>query len=179
MNCFGSHEGDGIIIQVCVISCHCTHFILLQILSSFFDYQDAAMVIITILVTKMYFPSWLEPREEPATRLNHSYLNVMDDAYKSDFSDEEDKDNDDEDEEEGGSTEDEDGEAEESGLLDDSEGVARSSRRVHRKFSNASSLPLEFDQTSQSKQSVYTNLAICAVMLNLTFVSWGILQVSS
>ena len=29
----------------------------------------------------------------------------------------------------------------------------------------------------KSRESVYTNLAICAIMLNLTFVSWGLLQV--
>ncbi len=100
----------------------------------------------------------------------------MDDAYKSDLSDEEGGD----DEEGNGGNDDEESSAgsEEEGLLDDTEGVQRSNRSdIKRKYSNSSSLPLEFDQSSHSKQSVYTNLAICAVMLNLTFVSWGMLQV--
>mmetsp|Transcript_18085 Transcript_18085/g.37486 ORF Transcript_18085/g.37486 Transcript_18085/m.37486 type:complete len:410 (+) Transcript_18085:332-1561(+) len=146
---------------------------LLELSTNFLLY--AAMVIITIMVTKIYFPSWLEPREEPINEMRHSYLNVMDDAYKSDLSDEEGGD------EEGGNGGNDDDESttgsEGEGLLDDSEGVQRSnSSEINRKYSNSSSIPLEFDQSSHSKQSVYTNLAICAVMLNLTFVSWGILQ---
>jgi len=33
------------------------------------------------------------------------------------------------------------------------------------------------ENKKKSRESVYTNLAICAIMLNLTFVSWGLLQV--
>ena len=43
--------------------------------------------------------------------------------------------------------------------------------------SRSSSFLFEYDQEEESKRSVYTNLAICAVMLNVTFVSWGLLQV--
>ena len=34
------------------------------------------------------------------------------------------------------------------------------------------------ENKKKSRESVYTNLAICAIMLNLTFVSWGLLQVN-
>ena len=34
------------------------------------------------------------------------------------------------------------------------------------------------ENKKKSRECVYTNLAICAIMLNLTFVSWGLLQVN-
>lgn len=139
---------------------------------------DAAMVIITTMVAKIYFPSWLEPREEPNTlrRGSHHYMNkAMDNAYKSDLSDEED-------------FEDEEDDLETEGLLLDTEGeggvaVNNSAskeggeRSVYDfRMSQSSSFLFDYDQVSQTKEGVYTNLAICAVMLNLTFVIWGLLQ---
>ena len=147
---------------------------LLELSTNFLLY--VAMVMITTMVAKIYFPSWLEPREEPTTRLSHAYMNVMEDAYKSDFSDEED-----EEDEEGarGYRDDKNGNDENSkegaGLLGVEGGATR--HRSTMSQSQSSSFLFDIDQESQSKQSVYTNLAICAVMLNLTFVSWGLLQV--
>ena len=162
---------------------------LLELSSNFLLY--IAMVLITILVAKVYFPTWLEPREEPTTRLSHAYMNVMEEAYKSDFSDEEDDDDDLLEmragslvggNKEGGDSKisSDDNDEEVAGLLDEAEGGAPSrttSSFISQRSRASSSFIFDYDQETQSKESVYTNLAICAVMLNLTFVSWGLLQV--
>ena len=36
---------------------------------------------------------------------------------------------------------------------------------------------LEFDQTTTSRNDVMKRLGLCVLMLNLTFVTWGVLQV--
>eukprot|EP00571_Detonula_confervacea_P008834 CAMPEP_0172325698 /NCGR_PEP_ID=MMETSP1058-20130122/54555_1 /TAXON_ID=83371 /ORGANISM="Detonula confervacea, Strain CCMP 353" /LENGTH=568 /DNA_ID=CAMNT_0013042297 /DNA_START=126 /DNA_END=1832 /DNA_ORIENTATION=+ len=158
---------------------------LLELSTNFLLY--VAMVMITTMVAKIYFPSWLEPREEPVTRLSHAYMNVMEDAYKSDFSDGEEEEDDfemggyrdgghgEKDEDESSETDDHEG----AGLLDaDNEGGhnGSSSAAPAMSKSKSSSFLFDYDQEAKSKESVYTNLAICAVMLNLTFVSWGLLQ---
>lgn len=152
---------------------------LLELSTNFLLY--VAMVVITVMVSRIYFPSCLEPREEPAGRrtLNQSYMSLMKDAYNSDFSDEEDEDD------EGGEKSGDGGSGKEleggEGLLDvegGSGGGSASVRPVVSKVQQSSNFLFdELDQEVQSKQSVYTNLAICALMLNLTFVSWGLLQV--
>ena len=142
------------------------------------------MVIITTMVAKIYFPSWLEPREEPVTRRPHAYLNVMDHAYKSDLSDEEEEETEEEDERkdsasfvESGGMEEDSKNHEMDGLLMDAEGDGCGQRDRKLLDRQSSSLLFDYDQGKHSKQSVYTNLVICAVMLNLTFVIWGLLQV--
>lgn len=45
-----------------------------------------------------------------------------------------------------------------------------------RSSTDSNHVTLEFDQSRHSKEKVYTNLAICAIMLNVTFVVWGVLQ---
>jgi hypothetical protein len=123
------------------------------------------MVIITTLVAKIYFPSWLEPREESPPPLSHSYMAAMENTYKSDLSDDE--------------------EEEKEGLLDSERGnKTLSTTNTEEKNggmfrSGASSFLSEYDSRLQTKESVYGNLAICAIMLNLTFVVWGLLQVST
>ncbi|KAL7487841.1 hypothetical protein ACHAW6_013416 [Cyclotella cf. meneghiniana] len=140
---------------------------LLELSTNFLLY--AAMVIITIMVAKIYFPSWLEPREELITPLSHSYMNAMDHAYKSDLSDDDD--------------EEENGEKETEGLLLDTEqGGEEPDKQLKLNDkgsllrSGASSFLTDYDSGLQTKESVYSNLAICAIMLNLTFVVWGLLQ---
>jgi len=165
---------------------------LLELSTNFLLY--VAMVMITTMVAKIYFPSWLEPREEPQTRIsNHAYMNVMQDAYNDDLSDEEEDEDEDEDfeggryrdsnggesnksssngEEEGGSIFLDAGNADDTDDLTPNNGGGRMSRTA------SSSFLFDYDQETQSKNSVYRNLALCAIMLNVTFVSWGLLQVS-
>ena len=45
-------------------------------------------------------------------------------------------------------------------------GVAYDSNRI-----------LEFEQSTMSKTQVLRRLVICIVMLNVTFITWGVLQV--
>ncbi|KAL9190233.1 hypothetical protein ACHAXT_007444 [Thalassiosira profunda] len=145
---------------------------LLELSTNFLLY--VAMVMITTMVAKIYFPSWLAPREEPVTRLRRP-LHILEDAYKSDFSDEDEEEGD---EKEGSGEADE--EEEVAGLLDEGEGghaaghVAGGRNAMFR--TKSSSFLFDYDQESQSRDQVYKNLAICAFMLNLTFVSWGLLQ---
>ena len=141
------------------------------------------MVIVTILVAKIYFPTWLESREEPMTMpRSQEYLNVMDEAYRSDLSDEDEE----EEEEENllSFTSDDDAErgtaAPTTSTAEQQQQQQRLSRMASRRSSTDSNhVTLEFDQSRHSKEKVYTNLAICAIMLNVTFVVWGVLQVST
>ena len=171
---------------------------LLELSTNFLLY--VAMVMITTFVAKIYFPSWLEPREEPtqahSSHNNHKYMNVMR-HMSDDFSDEEDED---EDFEEEGADEDfeagrfrdnvngssnstsnhinneEEQQQEGAGLL------FKGSEKQHpppKRMSKSASSSFLFDlndQETKTKNSVYTNLALCAIMLNVTFVSWGLLQ---
>eukprot|EP00804_Cyclotella_cryptica_P012842 CCRYP_010596-RB/>CCRYP_010596-RB protein AED:0.30 eAED:0.30 QI:346/1/0.85/1/0.66/0.42/7/3303/563 len=144
---------------------------LLELSTNFLLY--AAMVIITTMVAKIYFPSWLEPREERITPLSHSYMNVMDHAYKSDLSDDDDEDGDGE----------EEGEKETEGLLLDTEQGGETEEKQWKTKdkgailrSGTSSFLTDYDSGLHTKESVYSNLVICAIMLNLTFVVWGLLQ---
>jgi hypothetical protein len=120
-----------------------------------------AMVIITTLICKIYFPEALE-RGGPIAR-SYSYRIAEDGAveendsyYGSDGSDDDD-DND----------HDHDGENEE--VLDSSsEGDDRDSMRNI----------IEFDQARLSKTQVLQRLIFCSLVLNITFVAWGVLQVN-
>src|SRR6056300_475859 len=73
---------------------------LLELSTNFLLY--CAMVLITTMVAKIYFPSCLEPREAPTPRLSKNYMDVIRESYKSDLSDEEEEDEGVEDEEEMG-----------------------------------------------------------------------------
>lgn len=166
---------------------------LLSLCTNFLLY--VAMVLITVMVARIYFPSWLEPREElsDANRRRssaHSYMNVIEE--NASYSDEE------EDDDGGGDDEEEDfieagtgavagrikksykddvnllgGDGGEEGRASAADGTPPPPAR---KLSTISTF-LDYDQETMSRESVYTNLAICAVMLNVTFVSWGLLQV--
>ena len=163
---------------------------LLELSTNFLLY--VAMVMITTMVAKIYFPSWLEPREEPQTRMsNHAYMNVMQDAYKDDLSDEDEEEDEDEDFEggrnsNGGESNKSSSNGEEGGSrfldagdVDDTDDLNNNNNGGGRMSRTASSSFLfDYDQETQSKNSVYRNLALCAIMLNVTFVSWGLLQVS-
>jgi hypothetical protein len=114
-----------------------------------------AMVIITTLICKIYFPEALE-RGGPIAR-SYSYRIAEDGAgaendsyYGSDVSDDEDEGN-------------------EEVLDSSSEGEDR--EPLARKI-------LEFDQARLSKAQVLKRLIFCSLVLNITFVAWGVLQVN-
>ena len=179
---------------------------------------DVAMVIITTMVCKIYFPESLErgsaeSQGAPSSRM--SYVRVrssgsrrgssaedneegedknMSSYYSSDNEDESSMEGaDGEDEEDFSSDEDEgegssDEESESDGLLLEMEepeagGVAGSTHHRRRnKFSGRKRAVsgvnfLEFDQTTTSRNDVVKRLGLCVLMLNLTFVTWGVLQV--
>ncbi|KAL3796840.1 hypothetical protein ACHAW5_002526 [Stephanodiscus triporus] len=170
---------------------------LLSLCTNFLLY--VAMVLITVMVARIYFPSWLEPREEPATPRSsvRAYMNVIRDASFSDGEEDEE-----EDFVEAGSGAgaggrgrgrmgtykdepdvvvvdllDDDGRRRRRGGDGDGDGDGDGGPPIPpaRLRSSVSSF-LDFDRETISRESVYTNLAICAVMLNVTFVSWGLLQ---
>jgi len=130
-----------------------------------------AMVIITTMVAKIYFPESLERGQEPATlKRNYDYRRKRKDSA-SDFgsiSDEEARFlNSNSDDEELYSDEDDDYDEEE-GDEDNSEGEEA--------YLDDSPKVLEFDQVHTSRTQVIQRLLFCSLMLNITFVSWGALQ---
>jgi hypothetical protein len=127
-----------------------------------------AMVLIITMVCKIYFPEALERLTSdsiPETR-TYNYRRVETNEKERSLnyysSDEEDDSNE---------------EKEEQGLLSQSESNIdernkESSRNVRKTNKNL----LEFDQSSASKKDVVSRLIFCIIMLNVTFVAWGVLQ---
>ncbi|KAI2507162.1 UAA transporter family [Fragilaria crotonensis] len=117
-----------------------------------------AMVIITAMIAKLYFPECLETRrgEAPAPR---SYAYRMVDGQNELIEHEED---------------DSDG-AEQDEYLDSGD----EQDPINRMYPtpNFTTRPaLEFDQETMSKAQVLKRLLFCSLMLNITFVTWGLLQ---
>lgn len=175
---------------------------LLSLSTNFLLYT--AMVVIVTLVAQIYFPSCLEPREPiGAARGGGGGNNArrMDSVREEEGFDFEDDDDEEEEDVEGRrigaghldsvveEVDDDDDEDEVSGLLINRSSTSTPSSPVgpragSRLFmrddrNNSSSFLNELmdENKKKSRESVYTNLAICAIMLNLTFVSWGLLQV--
>lgn len=129
-----------------------------------------AMVIIITMVAKIYFPESLErlePIEAMSTRSRtFNYRRVtdednLDDNYSSD-------------EEKGG-----DRDADEKDEDDSKEGrtlMKSYSDSAASKNSEQNSEGLEFRQEHTSKATVLRRLVFCVIMLNVTFVTWGVLQ---
>lgn len=113
-----------------------------------------AMVIITTMIAKIYFPESLD-RGGPAFARSTQYIRVPESetsaSYYSDTSDNEGDVIDEEDEEAG-----------------DKKNKTRESR--------SASEFLEFEQAKSSKMEVIKRLLFCSLMLNVTFVTWGLLQ---
>lgn len=110
-----------------------------------------AMVIITTLVAKIYFPEAVErgPASSHMPR-SASYVRVAEDTA-SYYSDEED--------------------------TDGVEGESLIKNNDNQKNKNQKSDNfLEFEQSSSPKLDVMKRLAFCCLMLNITFVAWGLLQ---
>ena len=112
---------------------------------------DVAMVIITTMVCKIYFPEALERGQAAPMARSYSYriAEETDDYYGSDVSDDEDENNE---------------EVLDSESSDDDEQARR------KNF-------MEFDQGSMSRPQVLKRLLFCSLVLNITFVAWGVLQV--
>eukprot|EP00550_Attheya_septentrionalis_P007129 CAMPEP_0198284500 /NCGR_PEP_ID=MMETSP1449-20131203/3959_1 /TAXON_ID=420275 /ORGANISM="Attheya septentrionalis, Strain CCMP2084" /LENGTH=547 /DNA_ID=CAMNT_0043981593 /DNA_START=59 /DNA_END=1702 /DNA_ORIENTATION=- len=141
-----------------------------------------AMVIIITMVAKIYFPGSLERGTTggPVAR-SVSYVRT-DDVENGDASDESpisygsDAEDSDDCEENDELLE----EDETDNLLEmEGEGTLRRTRISPAKKSRQTSVGssfLEFDQETASRQSVLKRLSFCVLMLNVTFVTWGVLQ---
>lgn len=118
------------------------------------------MVIITSIVAKIYFPECLErrPGDQPTPR-SYSYRMV---DGKNELVEEEDEYSD------GAENED----------YLDSDGEQDIVNQIYPtpKSTTTRANILEFTQESMSKAQVLKRLFLCSFMLNLTFVTWGILQ---
>mmetsp|Transcript_1366 Transcript_1366/g.2482 ORF Transcript_1366/g.2482 Transcript_1366/m.2482 type:complete len:464 (-) Transcript_1366:1039-2430(-) len=143
------------------------------------------MVLIITMICKIYFPEALERSSPsntdgvPETRTS-LYRRVSDEDFVRDcnyYSSDED---------EGGGEE--EGEGQERYKQNDKKQVGKkemvplvnssldTSKNASRRSSSAFSDVLAFDQKNSSKSEVLRRLAFCVIMLNVTFVSWGVLQ---
>lgn len=147
-----------------------------------------AMVIITTIIAKVYFPDSLKRGSIPNIRKKYSYRRQPTDESEEQQSYADDE----EDELEALYSEDEDEEKEEEErranadlsssleyeqedpLLADmtgSPGVNNNGPNFH-----GAARALEFDQIQTSQAKVFQRLLFCCLMLNVTFVTWGALQ---
>lgn len=136
-----------------------------------FTCSDVAMVLIITMICKIYFPEALERSPSstdgvPETRTS-LYRRVSDEEFVRDsnyYSS---------DEEEEGQGHGKEGKKEMLPLVDFSSEVSKNaSRRPSSVFSDV----LAFDQKNSSKSEVLRRLAFCVIILNVTFVTWGVLQ---
>eukprot|EP00521_Asterionellopsis_glacialis_P009959 CAMPEP_0195289280 /NCGR_PEP_ID=MMETSP0707-20130614/5625_1 /TAXON_ID=33640 /ORGANISM="Asterionellopsis glacialis, Strain CCMP134" /LENGTH=511 /DNA_ID=CAMNT_0040349269 /DNA_START=107 /DNA_END=1642 /DNA_ORIENTATION=+ len=128
-----------------------------------------AMIIITTMVAKIYFPESLErgrASQEGLPRSRSYSLRMVDGVEIS------------EDDDYYASDSDSDGAIDEDEVLgsDGSESDQGDPSMTDSWRRNASGSLLEFDQEKMSKTEVLRRLVFCCLMLNLTFVTWGILQ---
>lgn len=156
-----------------------------------------AMVIITTMVCKIYFPDSLErgktmARSVSYVRVDGEDQNTSSSYYSSDAEDD-DEDGSRDDEDSVDDEEEEERTDKQNGLLLEMEPEVtgkfetnkdqRSRRKGKgdgedgaRPRSSSGGSFLEFDQRTTTKTSVLQRLVFCIVMLNLTFVAWGVLQ---
>jgi hypothetical protein len=147
-------------------------------------YSDVAMVIITTMVAKIYFPESLERGNSgmPQARTFNYRMAEADEDYGSDR------------ESDSGARTDDDADdineildSDEEDLQEDNVDGNRREReellqqdplagkRSGPSFANNNFL--EFEQMTLSKSEVLKRLSVCVLALNLTFVTWGLLQV--
>ena len=116
---------------------------------------DVAMVIITTMIAKIYFPESLD-RGGPAFARSTQFIRVPESetsaSYYSDTSDNE-------------------------GDVIDEEDEEAGEKSNKKKDSRPAGEFLEFEQATSSKMEVIKRLLFCSLMLNVTFVTWGLLQV--
>ena len=125
-----------------------------------------ALVIVVILVCRIYFPELLIARNSNHTHNVHQSYRVA--APKS-----ENDDDDDDDIYYGTDADDDDDDENDNDPANEEDPLSRKDplARPHSKFS------LEFQQESLSRKQVLQRLIFCCIMLNVTFVLWGALQV--
>lgn len=148
-----------------------------------------AMVIITTLIAKIYFPGSLTRESIPSIRRTYSYrrkaaidrseeqlsyADVEEDELEALYSDEEDE-NDgslNENKSKVGSLECDKSDVDrEDPLINDMTGSPGNGQKFHGRVP-----ALEFDQSHTSKAKVLQRLILCCLMLQCTFVTWGALQ---
>ena len=126
---------------------------------------DVAMVIIITMVCKIYFPEALERLSAdamPGTRtINYRRVNdeEIDNSYSSDDQDDE--------------TKKTGAKKEAVPLMQSFSGVSKSSSK---KGSSIFPDALKFEPENTTKAEVLRRLVFCVIMLNVTFVTWGVLQ---
>jgi len=132
-----------------------------------------AMVLIITMICKIYFPEALERSQslsQPTTR-NIQYRRCNSNNKKKTGSsgyDSSDDDEEDEEEEENPNPNNDSLEYEDEELT-----KAMNSNKTNLR---SSFVPLEFDQENATKVQVMKRLGFCVLMLNATFVTWGLLQ---
>lgn len=151
-----------------------------------------AMVIIITMIAKIYFPESLERGVAvPQARTFNYRMAENDDYYASDADDPEESsdaktDDDDDDDNEILASDEDEADEEEAPVTEESETndllsemrpsqVPISGLRPGVSYDSSSRI-LEFEQLTMSKSQVLRRLIICIVMLNVTFVTWGVLQ---
>uniref|UniRef100_A0A6S8ZJK7 Sugar phosphate transporter domain-containing protein n=2 Tax=Ditylum brightwellii TaxID=49249 RepID=A0A6S8ZJK7_9STRA len=149
-----------------------------------------AMVIITTMIAKIYFPALLErdnsAYQSRSVAYQRVHTSVSDSYYSSDA-----EDDDDVDEEDDGNFDlngEENQQKESEGLVMEIERGSivekqQKKKKMQRTGSNETGgesptnlLAFEFDQSTTSRATVLKTLTGCSLMLNLTFVTWGLLQ---
>jgi len=148
---------------------------LLMLATNFLLY--VAMVIITIMICKIYFPDSLErketvPRTFSYVRAPGEKHDISESFYSSDA-----EDSDDEGSGSGGNDEDGDGDkgTEKTSFEMESSTAVQTGGHQTGLVKGANNF-LEFEQSSTSRTDVMKRLVLCVIMLNLAFVTWGVLQ---
>ena len=126
-------------------------------------------MIVVIIVCRIYFPEALQSRVTPAQQRsaarNYNYR-VAEEQLFEPYGDD--------DEEDYGSEDDD-----EDGVLAESGEEVLDSSSDEQEGEGGSPTFLEFQQESLSRKKVLQRLIFCCIMLNITFVTWGALQVRS
>ena len=154
----------------------CFSFLSFSFFSLIYKPSDVAMVIITILVAKIYFPESLErgTRGPPIPRSYQFRRSQERPTYTDD-------------ENEVGDDDDDDDERDADAFFDDSDTEQDDFLHPHQdspefgggKPSSEAKNFLDFDPEQTSKAKVLQRLLFCSLMLNITFVTWGALQVGT
>jgi hypothetical protein len=155
----------------------CFFFVLTILLVHVGFITDVAMVIIATVVAKIYFPESLERGRgdgEPALQArSYSYRRAAEETEGDDFEYQDDDDDDDDDDEQELLGSDDGNEL-------DAQGRAQQQRQEqgsHHLVRRRSSFLEDSEHQNFTKIQVLRRLAVCSVMLNITFVTWGVLQV--